>query len=78
MEEFYCSGHPEHIKREIISDTSLCPICLKHRPVTTKDRFYARVNEKEGIVIGNFVNNMTSLQIKCRNGHIFPTLPRYL
>src|SRR5579862_4463993 len=76
MEETFCSGHPEYIKREIISDSSLCPICQKHRPVTTKDRFYARVNEKEGIVIGNYVNNEIKLEIKCRNDHIFSTPPR--
>jgi len=61
-----CYPYPSHIQR----GQGMCIICAGQDPETAKQNFYKRIKELGGEVIGEYVNNNTPVECKCKNEHI--------
>ncbi|SNW62235.1 homing endonuclease [Orpheovirus IHUMI-LCC2] len=40
-----------------------------------KDKFYKKVSDKNGIIIGKYINGRRKVQVKCGNGHVWKAKP---
>lgn len=54
---------------DIKTSNSWCPKCSDKCPIQSKERFYAKVQEKEGIILGSYINATTKVLIKCNKHH---------
>ena len=64
--EHDCNPRPSGVQQ----GHGMCLICTGQDPETAKQNFYKRIKELGGEVIGEYVNNNTPVECKCKNEHI--------
>ncbi len=63
------------IPHDITSNNTWCSKCSKHCPIQARENFLQIVENKGGVILGEYVNTSTKLLIKCKNEHSWYCLP---
>lgn len=69
------NGHTWNVKPNEIKQGSWCPRCLKNCPIKAQENLYKIVNEKNGKILGKYVNSQTKIQFECSQGHQWEAKP---
>lgn len=67
-----CNPAPCHIRKGV----GLCKICSGRDPVASKNKFYKKIKEFGGVVIGEYINDNTPVQCRCEFGHLCSPSPK--
>lgn len=68
-------GHTFESKPDNIMGGSWCTICPKNNIDKSKMKFLSLLSTKGGVALTPYVNSISFLDVKCKNGHIFSTTP---
>lgn len=52
-----------------------CSICAGKNSQQAEEKFYKNIKEKNGIVLGKYINSYTHVLVKCYKGHTWPVKP---
>lgn len=69
-------GHTWEAEPHSIKKGSWCLKCSGRCPIQAREDFYRIVDEKDGIVLGTYINTTSKVLIQCGEGHQWETTPR--
>jgi DNA-directed RNA polymerase subunit RPC12/RpoP len=75
MEIICNNGHTFYLSPSDIIRGRWCQECPSKRFLKAKEKFYKKVGEKNGKVLGIYINSFTYVEILCENGHICKIKP---
>jgi len=63
--------HSFEMEPNQISRGSWCPRCQNHCPIQAKENFESLVKSRNGLLLSDYINNRTKVNIRCENNHVF-------